>query len=273
MIVKECDASGDKVAWLERMELMESDLDQRRLIYNARKRLRSTSPTEHACDVLKQLFASSPDWMLLHDLRLVNDRQVTHANHVLVNNALEFFVIDSRYINYGLSISEGGSWRVHTADENGVIASPLSKLNRDVRYLKNYLKDNDLLPSVFGIKRPVSVHGYVLVSPSIRSSKAVDCGVDATQVVSADNLFRLIWKESDHWLNKRIQPVKPEVLRQLAHKLAKQHQPTLPMQLSARAARPARQPLPLQSSALESRVTDRTRELLQSVSYNASFNS
>lgn len=236
MIVKERDSSKARLSHLENLEIVESDFDQRRMIHNAKKRLCTTSPTAEACAVIDELFAASEDWMVIHDLRLTKNRRIVHVNHLLINSSLEFIVIDSRYLNFGLSVCANGTWRVHTRDENGVISSPVSKLYRDTRSLKGHLDESNLLPSRFGIQRLGEVRGYVLVNPSIRTSKTGLNEVDAEKIVSADNLFRLIWRSSEKRFSRKNKKIPLANLQELAQKLAMEHQSLFPARFAGQRA-------------------------------------
>lgn len=143
MLIKIRDANESRIEKLERMEASETDPTFRLKIQYAIASSRADSGMASACTFIDKQLADSPDWMLLHDLRLVCDKKIAHANHVLIDSALHFYWIDSRYFNDDLVISESGVFSV----SSGVIASPLEHLKTDLGVLSSILSNHTVVPN------------------------------------------------------------------------------------------------------------------------------
>ena len=227
MIVKNRDATSARIAYLETLDVCSPQMLQSIGVRQASARLKADCTTDSACQFIDDYFASSDNWLVLHDLRLQHRKHIIHVNHLLFNSAMEFYCVDTRYINFGLSIAATGVCHVRSENQHLVIASPITKMSKDVRVLSSLLKHADLLPRHFGVARPALVKGYVLTSPGARLQKPPSRVLDTSSVVSADSLFSLIWRDSDNWLNKRIKPASQQSMLHISRGLMGLHQPAI----------------------------------------------
>ena len=50
-------------------------------------------------------FGATPNWMVLHDLRIEEAGRVAQIDHLLINRFLDFYVLESKNFGSGISIS------------------------------------------------------------------------------------------------------------------------------------------------------------------------
>ena len=245
MIAKERDASELRIRHLENMNTGHMDTVGRMGVHQSVARLRADSTTHSACEFINENFAQSPIWAVLHDLRLVHNKRIVHINHLLINSSMEFYCLDTRFINDGIVIDEHGTCCLQLGKIQKLVSSPLSKLNRDIRFLKNFLKQNNILPRCFGISKNATIKGYVVTSSSLRIDRPPTKLLDTSQVIPADSLFPLIWQEPASWINKHGKLDSKELLRETANRLISLHKPTVA--LESGAVKPRIEPILFQS--------------------------
>lgn len=227
MIVKLRDARAETISRLEKTAIRTTDEVRKTACIGAAARLRDDSTTQEACDLIDHYFGESEDWAVIHDLRL---RVGTHAfqlNHVLISNSLECVCLDTRFLKYGLMTDENGRCEAHSSHRRFLVASPMTKMERDSRMLSIRMGSSDVLPRHFGIGPRATVRGYILTNPALRSIAATpdDCGArNSVSVESADGLFPLLWKRNLRWSQTRFERLTPDALLSIAERLATQHQ-------------------------------------------------
>jgi hypothetical protein len=227
MIIKNRDAQSARIVNLEQRIAASKDADEIAATSQAVARLRSDSTTAAACKFIDGLFADTSNWVVLHDLRIQFGSKSIHINHLLINSMMEFFCIDSRYINGGLSISAQGVCHSLNRDHSTLISSPLSKMHRDTRFLTQLLKQSDILPRQFGIRKLSKVRGFILTHSAYRIGRPAADIMDTSSVVSRDSLFSLIWEEPKHWLTKTVKPVTEKELAHVGNSISSLHKPAI----------------------------------------------
>ncbi len=231
MIVKERDAAKLKIAWLESYESPNLDNIQRQGLKQAAARLRADNTSETACAYIDSYFSETPDWLIIHDLRLRHKTHVMQINHLLISTSLDFYIVDSRYIKNGLKFDENGRCWSLSSGQCKPIASPLNKLNRDVRILRSILKSTEDLPKLLGVSQPYSVQGYILTNPTIRSPRPPGELQDTSSVIASDMLFSTVWEKRQSWLRSKIAHTNPNKLRSFVQTLLSLHIPKVPSKL------------------------------------------
>ncbi|MBX2824056.1 MAG: hypothetical protein KTR33_04955 [Gammaproteobacteria bacterium] len=201
MLIKLRDATSFRLGKLERMEANERDPLKRIEIQQALGRLRADTTTEKACEFLNNYFQDSPDWALLHDVRLEIDRRQAIANHILIDRGLRFYWLDTRYIDCGLTIHSSGACTAHRAGRDKIestpIASPLNKLQKDLRTFTAAVRQTQNNPGWSSFIKPPIIKGFILTSSSIKNSVPRDSTIDTSPLINRDSLFPLIWKSRE----------------------------------------------------------------------------
>ena len=232
MIVKERDARDSVIRALERQASQSGDEVLKGGCRSAAARLRADPTTAGACAFIDHWFGDAEDWAVIHDLRLRVDGHAVQFNHVLISDAFEVVCLDTRYIDLGLEITDGGVYRTVGAGRGRPIASPVAALARNTRKLGTELRRAGLsragvLP---GFSLRAELRGCVLVDPSLRSNAANGTERDAIGVFPRDALQTMFWKRERRRF-PLAERLSPERLETLGRALAVRHRPCFPTTL------------------------------------------
>ncbi|MBX2836858.1 MAG: NERD domain-containing protein [Gammaproteobacteria bacterium] len=223
MIIKRCDANRARIKDLELRLIVSTNDNERWAIKHIIARLRSDSTSAEACQLIDEQFGGSKDWVILHDLRIKFGTQIVHLNHLLINNYMEFFCLDTRYINHGMTITNEGACYAVSGQSSQLIKSPIRRMQRSTLLVNQLLKQSDILPKKFGIKKPSCVTGYILTHSSKRIERPSKTVFDSAAVISHDSLFPVIWQEPLHWIRKMIKPMDESELKHVGKAIASLH--------------------------------------------------
>lgn len=141
-------------------------------------------------------FADSPNWAVLHDLRLEHGSRTAQIDHLLINRWMEFFVLETKHFRSGIRINEDGEflrWNDFRKSYEGM-ASPLQQNERHIAVLSDVVGEIEL-PNRLGFRIAPTFHSLVLVAPSARIMRPEQ--LDTSSVIKADQLKPRIWREID----------------------------------------------------------------------------
>lgn len=231
MIVKERDATKNRIAYLETFEAPGMDSIQRQGLKQAAARLRADCTSDYACREIDSYFANSKDWLVIHDLRLAHEKRIIQINHLLISSALKFYIIDSRYLKNGLTLNENGQCRVQHGNHSTPIASPLNKLNRDIRILRDIIKNAKELPRFLSMSPMISVEGYILTNPALKTHKPLSSVLDTSAVIASDMLFASVLEKRQSWMRSKIDNGDTNTLSKFTQALLSLHIPTVSTKL------------------------------------------
>lgn len=174
-------------------------------------------------------YAHSPNWAVIHDLRLEHHGRVAQIDHLLINRWMDVYVLETKHFHAGLKITRDGEFLRYNRFRNTYegMASPLSQNERHIAVLRDVMAGIDL-PVRLGIRIPPSFQSFVLVSPTARVDRAK--GFDSSRVIKADQLKTRIWKDLDDEnavisLFKMAKIVSCETTEFIARQLAALHRP------------------------------------------------
>ncbi|RYG96464.1 MAG: NERD domain-containing protein [Alphaproteobacteria bacterium] len=182
-------------------------------------------------------YANSPNWAVIHDLRLTHNGRTAQVDHLLINRWMDVYVLETKHFNAGLKITDDGEflrWNKHRNTYEGM-ASPLAQNDRHIQVLKDVLEAVEL-PTRLGLRISPSFQSFVLVAPTARIDRPKR--FDASRVIKADQLKKSIWRDLDSenpifgMLRTAAKIVSSETVEFVARQLASRHTP-----LSAQAAR------------------------------------
>jgi hypothetical protein len=143
-------------------------------------------------------FGSSPNWIVLHDLRIEHNGLIAQIDHLIINRLLEVWVCESKHFSEGVAINEHAEFCAFFGSKPYGVPSPIEQNNRHILIL-NQLFNSDafLLPKRLGFTLKPALKGLVLVSKKARISRpsATIDGLDV--VIKNDQLFKTISKTSD----------------------------------------------------------------------------
>jgi hypothetical protein len=153
-----------------------------------RHQLRRLSPgsarAREAAHYLDVVFAASNTHALLHDLRLEAGGQIAHIDHLVVDQTLTFFLLETKSYKGSLHIDGQGGFMVeYPGDPISAIGSPLEQLRGHEAVLMKVLERLGIIEHA-GIK-PRFVH-LVMVHPKSMIYRTDPKAFDSSMVIKAD---------------------------------------------------------------------------------------
>jgi hypothetical protein len=230
MIIKEMDEHAAELSTLERLLQSEPPED----VTRALQRDRSTilSALKHERDSAYHLdffFNDSPDWALLHDLRLEMGEQTAQIDHLLIGRQLDIYVIESKYYNAEVRVSAAGEFVYYFDKKPVTVPSPVVRNRHHIDFLGSYLECNGLLPQRLGLTVRPRFHSVVLLSPTSRLTLPARPGPEISEVMRADRFLQGFNRQlREPGLGDFVamaRQVTPEGLSTLATRLAQRHLP------------------------------------------------
>lgn len=253
MLIKRADDQSDALYALER-RAAGTGADARHAADELRIRKAGLKGEAESAYLIDFEFAKSPNWAVLHDLRLEHGGRVAQIDHLLINRWMDMYVLETKHFHAGLKITEDGEflrWNAYRKTYEGM-ASPLEQNDRHIAVLRDVVSAI-ALPQRLGLRIPPSFFSLVLVAPAARIDRPRR--FDASRVIKADQLKKRIWKDIDGEnglvaLFKAAKIVAPETVEFVARQLAARHAPLAARQTPPPAvvpvspAPPARPPAP-----------------------------
>lgn len=196
MLVKVADNKNHVITSLEQLQRYPHLTD--RQAYNLETELRclraGIKGEEESAYLIDFDFKESKNYAVIHDLRLEVNGRVAQIDHLVLNRALEVFVLETKHFNDGIKITEQGEflrWNAFKKVYEGM-SSPLEQNARHIAVLKDAFDTIDM-PNRLGLRLKPSFISYVLVSPSARIDRPKN--LNTSNVIKADQ-FKSILMES-----------------------------------------------------------------------------
>lgn len=187
MILKKKDSREADVAELNRLLTLKLTGRQRFLIEKELKCLVSGERNEqNSAYYLDFRFKDTPNWMLIHDLRLEHRGRVAQLDHVLINRYLDIYVLESKNYYYGVKISEEGEFLVWDGKGYQAIESPYEQNRRHIQVLQQVIDERNLAPTRLGFAIPATYRNVILVAPKSKVMKPKKAPFDLATVIKAD---------------------------------------------------------------------------------------
>ncbi|SDY89922.1 Nuclease-related domain-containing protein [Lysobacter sp. yr284] len=139
-------------------------------------------------------FERSPNWAVIHDLRLEQGGRVAQIDHLLINRRLEIYVLETKHFHAGFKITDDGEflrWNAFRKTYEGM-ASPLEQNERHIAVLRDAV-DSIEWPQRMGLRIAPVFHSLVLVAPTARIDRPKH--FDSSRVIKADLLRKQIDKD------------------------------------------------------------------------------
>jgi len=174
-------------------------------------------------------FGASPNWMVLHDLRIEEAGRTAQIDHLLINRFLEFYVLESKSFGNGVAINDLGEFNTWIANRPIGIPSPIEQNRRHLAVLDDLLRALPT-PKRLGIRLAPTLKSFVLVSNSANIKRPVKSKLNTDEVIKADSLASLIDGEIDRMgagamLAGMTKMVGQETIETLARLLLSEHRP------------------------------------------------
>lgn len=175
-------------------------------------------------------YAASPNWAVIHDLRLEHGGRVAQIDHLLINRWMDVYVLETKSFHAGVEITDDGEflrWNDYRKTYEGM-ASPIQQNERHIQVLRDIMTRIEL-PMRLGVRIAPTFHSFVLVSPTARVYRAKR--FDTSRVIKADQLKKAICRDIDNengllsLLKTAAKIVSGEAVEYVAKQLAALHRP------------------------------------------------
>ena len=223
MIIKPTEENRN-IKELER--LLELHPDKGGVILSELRKLRAGQTEENnVAHYLDRECGSSRSSVILHDLRFEYRGQVFQIDHLIINRALIFTLLETKSAKYGLKVDAQGNFFRNWKGHYQGIPSPIEQVQSQQRMLTEYLSGFDFFPKRLGVKlRPV-FQSYVTISPRVHFQ--ADPGFDASSVIRYDRIFGDIEKAGAKFsiAGRLMNMVSYETIEEIGANLAQHHIP------------------------------------------------
>lgn len=141
-------------------------------------------------------FETSPNWIVIHDLRLEVDGKVAQIDHLLIDRFLDVWVCESKRYSGGIAINEYGECTTFYGKKAYGIGSPLEQNEKHKQVLKRFFaKHKQILPTRLRIAIPPKLRSVILVSKNARISRPKTGREKYENVFKADQIKTRIFEE------------------------------------------------------------------------------
>lgn len=182
---------------------------------------------EEAAYEMKVHYGSSPNWMVIHDLRITHNGLVAQIDHLIMNRLLEIWVCESKHFSEGIAINEYGEFAAFSGNKPYGVPSPIEQNNRHILILQRLFDSGAVnLPKRLGFTIKPELKSLILVSKGARISrpKKQIPGLDA--IIKNDMLAKKINETGDEASVFRItKAIGADTLANLAWDIASLHEP------------------------------------------------
>lgn len=253
MIIKSADDKSRRIDLLQQLQSSPLiDAPQRQWLRDELFRLkRGIEGERDAAHYIDSEFRQHQMIAVIHDLRISVEGEVAQIDHLLVNAALQFFLLETKCFNGNLLINGRGEFAVEYAGERVYgIPSPLEQSRRHERVLARLLERLEITGRM-GLKP--TFHHAVLLHPKALITRPDAREFDTDHVLKADQVGGWYGRCIDGLgVSKMLAAVinlqRSDALKELAAKLCRQHRPqdqlALPEFMKPKAAALAPAPVP-----------------------------
>lgn len=230
MLIKQADDHSDELALLERLTESSTGIAAKHAAKNLAIRKAGLKGEKESVYLIDFHYAASPNWAVIHDLRVEHNGRTAQIDHLLINRWLECYVLESKHFHAGIKITEDGEfmrWNDFRHTFEGM-PSPLLQNERHVAVLRDVVGTLDL-PTRLGLRITFAFQTFVLVSSRARIDRPKK--FDSSRVIKADQIKDRIWRDFDKenalvsLVRTAAKIVSSETLRDVAQQLAHQHRP------------------------------------------------
>ncbi len=232
MLIKDRDSHEGAVEQLR--GLLSLNLSPRKKFLIERE-LKSLCPGEdggkNASHLINFYCTDSPDWAVIHDLKIENNGFSTHIDHILIDRFLDIYVFESKNYTYSLKITADGEFLIFDGRHYQPVESPLEENETRIKVLKKVLRENKIFPRRMGIPRRPKIKSFVLLSHRSNVLRPPASICDTSSIVTADYLTEKMLRQAERikriYVSLKSLPkaFKPDTLKRVASKLASVNQP------------------------------------------------
>ncbi len=237
MIIKSADDKAKRIGLLTDLQKSPMlDARQKEWLRDELMRLkRGIQGERDAAHYIDSYFKDSENHAVLHDLRISVDGEVAQIDHLIVNRAQRFYLLETKCFNGNVQINDRGEFTVTYSGERAYgIESPFEQSRRHERILSKLLDELEITGRM-GLKATY-IHA-VLLHPKAIITRPDKKLYDTDHVIKADQIGP--WHQAH--IDKSVGVVgtfasllnvhSPQTTREWAEKLTRQHRPTNPLDL------------------------------------------
>uniref|UniRef100_B8HNU6 NERD domain protein n=1 Tax=Cyanothece sp. (strain PCC 7425 / ATCC 29141) TaxID=395961 RepID=B8HNU6_CYAP4 len=232
MILKEKDSIDTNLEQLENIRNIPNlSKEQLAKVEKELKLLRSGNKGEQdSAYFINFYYKDSPNWAVIHDLRIECDNCIAQIDHLLINRCLDFYVLETKNYARGIKVTEHGEFLVWFQNRYIAIESPIEQNQRHVKVLKSLLQGEDLLPKRLGFSLQPDFLPYILVSPESRITRPQAKDFNTDMLIKADTFYK---QTQDNLNNESIlssigsmaKIISQDTLKEIGEKLVSYHKP------------------------------------------------
>jgi hypothetical protein len=230
MIIKRSDDRSEDVrslrSLLERADLS-AELRRRidREITNVLSGLRGERDAAYEIDFH---YGASPNWAVIHDLRVEHQDRVAQIDHVLINRTLDLYVCESKRFSEGIEINDRGEFCALSHGRAYGVPSPIEQNRKHILVLEAILDGGRVdVPMRLGFYLWPKFKSLILVSRNalIVRPKTGVTAIDT--IIKTDQVRAYIEKAVDKetGLLDAAKLISPETLARFARSIAALHRP------------------------------------------------
>jgi hypothetical protein len=185
MILKSADDKSKRETLLEELQRSQLlDFRQKKWLRDELMRFRKGIQGEReAAHYLDNYFKKGENHVVLHDLRFVVDGEVAQIDHLIINRAFGFYLLETKNYAGNLVINEQGEFTVDYGDDRFGIASPIEQSKRHERILSGLL---ERLEIVGRTQKQAVFHHVVMLHPKAIITRPPGKSFDTSNVIKAD---------------------------------------------------------------------------------------
>jgi ssDNA-binding Zn-finger/Zn-ribbon topoisomerase 1 len=236
MLLKKADDKSKRLSLLE--DLQKSpllDTRQKTWLREELMRVRKGIQGEkESAYFLDQHFKGGENHVVLHDLRFVVDGDVAQIDHLILNRANAFYLIETKNYAGSVSINSMGEFTVEYDSHRFGVSSPIEQSRRHERALRTMLERLEITSR---IGSAFECYHVVMFHPKAIVNRPPEAEFDTSNVIKADQFpswhKRFVGK--DLGIGSVIRGLANlrslETIKEWGEKLARQHRPENPLEL------------------------------------------
>src|SRR5699024_2639162 len=109
MLIKQADDQTVQLETLERLAKGKGP-KARQAAEELRRRKAGVKGERESAYLIGFEYEHSPNWAVIHDLRLEHDGRVAQIDHVLINRWMDVYVLETKHVHAGIKITEEGEF-------------------------------------------------------------------------------------------------------------------------------------------------------------------
>lgn len=221
MILKQKDALDEQVQRLEHaIKGLGPGRERQRLEKDLAAIRAGAKGEEEAAYHIDFHLKDSPNWAVIHDLRIEWNGRVAQIDHLLIDRFLEVYVVESKSFRTKIRHANGGWERLNFSHWEG-IPSPVEQNERHIVVLKELIDELGFAPTRLGIVLQPVFFNFVVVQPSCSIMGSVPKAVNIHRM---DELVAVIRRDTPSAV-KIMKVVSSDTLVAFASHLVACHKP------------------------------------------------